>query len=56
MKTIRKKTMCELKDAIYKANGWMRKAGESMSERVKAHYDVRVDHQRAELVATPKQK
>jgi len=53
-RTIRRKTMVELKQAIYDANGWKRQVGESMSARVKAAYDVRVDHRRSDLVATPK--
>ena len=53
-RTIRRRTMVELKQAIYDANGWVRKAGESMGARIKPLYDVRVDHKRGELVATPK--
>ena len=53
-RTIRKRTMVELKQAIYDDRGWKRKAGENMSARIKPLYDVRVDHQRGEIVATLK--
>lgn len=53
-RTIRRKTMLELKAAIYEANGWKRETGESMSARVKTHYDVTADHKGGVFVATPK--
>lgn len=53
-RTIRRKTMVELKAAIYADNGWKRKAGESMGARIKPLYDVTIDHQRGGLVAKPK--
>ncbi len=53
-KVIRAKTMAEVKAKIYAAHGRTRKAGESQSAFVKAHYDVAVDYERGDLVATPK--
>lgn len=46
--------MVELKQAIYDDNGWKRQRGESMGARIKPLYDVRIDHKRGEIIATPK--
>jgi hypothetical protein len=56
MRTIRRKTMVELKQAIYDAHGWRRKPGESMATRIKPLYDVYVDHNKGDIVAVPKPK
>jgi hypothetical protein len=54
MKTITARTMVELKAKIYKAEGWTRKAGESMGARIKAIYDVKLDAVKNRLIATRK--
>jgi hypothetical protein len=53
-RVIRAKDMDRLKTAIYKAHGRTKQPGEIRSEFVNRHYTVEVDHQRNEVVATPK--
>lgn len=48
--------MVELKAAIYRHHGWVRKAGESMSARIKELYEVTANHRANQFVATPKGK
>ncbi len=48
--------MVELKAAIYRHHGWVRKAGESMSARIKELYEVTANHRAKQFVATPKGK
>lgn len=53
-RTFRARTMIELKQAIYDAHGWKRKAGESVGGRLKPLYDFRADHQANLIIATPR--
>lgn len=53
-KIIKRNTMLELKDSIYKENGWIRKQGESMSTKILKHYTLEIDHQNNKIIATPK--
>lgn len=48
------RTMVELKAKIYAAEGWQRKAGESQAARIKAVYNVVLDHKNNRIVATRK--
>lgn len=50
----RAKSLVELKGKIYAAHGWRRGRGESMGRRVGKLYDVSIDNERGEFIATQK--
>lgn len=49
------KTMLDLKKQIYKYEGWKRSFGESMTERIKKHYELRIDFKTNRFVAIRKE-
>lgn len=51
---MRRRTIVELKAAIYEREGWTRAAGESQARRIKLLYDVSLDHGLGMYVATRK--
>lgn len=53
-KVIRKRTPIELLAAIYAAEGWVRKEGESKVRRAKTAYDITVDKRVGRYIATRK--
>ena len=54
MKKIKKRTMIELKAAIYKAENWKHKFGDNRSKRCLSTYNIEIDHKTNYFVATHK--
>jgi hypothetical protein len=53
-KQIKRAVAIDLIHAVYKAEGWKRREGESAVARVKQYYDITADPRINRYIATPK--
>ena len=53
-KKIERAVALDLIQAVYSAEGWKRREGESAVRRVKQYYDITADPRRNRYIATPK--
>ena len=53
-KIIKRAVALDLIQAVYKAEGWKRREGESQVARVKGYYDITADPRANRYIATPK--
>jgi hypothetical protein len=53
-KVIKRAIALDLIHAVYKAEGWTRREGESAVRRVKQYYEITADPRANRYIATPK--
>lgn len=53
-KVIKRSVALDLIQAVYKAEGWTRREGESQTKRVKQYYTITADPRANRYIATPK--
>jgi hypothetical protein len=53
-KVLKRAVALDLIQAVYKAEGWTRREGESQVARVKQYYDITADPRGNRYIATPK--